>query len=208
MPATAVTPGGASCCTSRTNACDTNCACCTSTRAAIPDLDNHRYCRHCRALQPLSAFPKGKRRYVCRSHIWQCIKKQHQTRVLADAHRRMLFKQWQRCYRDARSFQHTRIDVTQDDLAKLLKPAVCAAFASGVHSGDDLGMRVAVLPRDPGQTLCSYNAVVVSNGVRVVLLRIRRAHGPEAYAAALKHCADMPLWTATEPTTNLEAMPE
>ena len=151
-------------------------------KCCIPDLDNHRYCRYCHALQPLSVFPKGKRRYVCRLHIWQCIKKQHQARVLADAHRKMLFKQWQRCYRDARSFKHTRIDVTQDDLAKLLKPTVCA----------DPGLCTAVMPRDPVRTLRCDNAVVVPNRTRRLLLNIHRQHGPKAYTAALARCVCMP----------------
>ena len=119
----------------------------------IPDLNGHRYCRYCRALRPLSAFPSGKRRYICRRHVWQCIKKVHQTRVLADAHRKMLFKQWQRCYRDAKTFQRARIDVTQDDIAKLLKPTVCATPAiDNLSTGLDPGLRIAVMPSDPKHT--------------------------------------------------------
>lgn len=160
-------------------------------KCCIPDLDDRRYCRYCRALQPLSVFPKGKRRYVCRLHIWQCIKKQHQARVLADAHRKMLFKQWQRCYRDAKIFQHARIDVTQGDLAKLLEPAVCAA-PTGDDASADPGLCTAVMPHDPVRTLRCDNAVVVPNRTRRLLLNIHRQHGPKAYTAALARCARMP----------------
>ena len=146
--------------------------CGASTRKAIPDLDGRRYCRHCCALQPLSAFPKGKRRYVCRRHVWQCVKKQHRARILADVHRKMLFKQWQRCYADARAFQHTRIRVTQEDLAELIR-AACPA--------DTDPAAVAVVPRDPERVLCRDNAVVVHNEARLALLLVRRRHGSEAY---------------------------
>ena len=150
--------------------------CGASTRKAIPDLDGRRYCRHCCALQPLSAFPKGKRRYVCRRHVWQCVKKQHRARILADVHRKMLFKQWQRCYADARTFQHTRIRVTQEDLAELIRAARPADTDPAV---------VAVVPCDPERVLCRDNAVVVHNEARLALLLVRRRHGSEAYAAAL-----------------------
>ena len=143
-----------------------------SARKAIPDFDGRRYCRHCCALQPLSAFPKGKRRYVCRRHVWQCVKKQHRARILADVHRKMLFKQWQRCYADARAFQHTRIRVTQEDLAELIR-AACPA--------DTDPAAVAVVPRDPERVLCRDNAVVVHNEARLALLLVRRRHGSEAY---------------------------
>ena len=149
----------------------------------IPDINGHRYCRYCRALRPLSAFPSGKRRYICRRHVWQCIKKVHQTRVLADAHRKMLFKQWQRCYADARTFQHARIGVTQKDLAKLLT-AAC--------SMDIDPAAVAAVPRDPERVLCYDNVVVVPNEARRALLLIHRRRGPEAYAAALACCSPEP----------------
>ena len=158
----------------------------------IPDLNGHRYCRYCRALRPLSAFPSGKRRYICRRHVWQCIKKVHQTRVLADAHRKMLFKQWQRCYVDAKTFQHARIDVTQEDLGKLLKETLLkrTACAAQAIDGLDTGLCVAVMPRDPRHTLCCDNAVVVSNEARRVLLRVHRRRGAEAYVMALARCID------------------
>ena len=31
-------------------------------KCCIPDLDDRRYCRYCRALQPLSVFPKANKR--------------------------------------------------------------------------------------------------------------------------------------------------
>ena len=99
----------------------------------------------------------------------------------------MLFKQWQRCYADTKTFQHARIDVTQEDLGKLLKHTACAAPAI---DGLDPGLCVAVMPRDPRHTLCCDNAVVVSNEARRVLLRVHRRRGAEAYVLALARCTD------------------
>jgi len=143
---------------------------------AIPDFDGARFCRHCNARIPLALFPKDKRRYVCRQHAWQHIKKPHKARVAADARRALLFKQWQRCYADAKTFQHARIGVTQEDLARLLA-------AAGLE--DPTAM--AAVPRDPGRVLSNDNAVVVPNEARKKLLRTRRRQGSEAYTTALAH---------------------
>lgn len=142
---------------------------------AVPDFDGVRFCRHCNARIPLSLFPKGKRRYVCRQHAWQHVKKPHKARVAADARRALLFRQWQRCYADAKTFQHAHIDSTQEDLARLL-----TAAGSEDHT-------MAAVPRDPASVLSNDNAVVVPNDTRKKLLRTRRRQGAEAYITELAH---------------------
>jgi len=142
----------------------------------MPDFDGVRFCRHCNARIPLSLFPKGKRRYVCRQHAWQHVKKPHKARVAADARRALLFKQWQRCYADAKTFQHAHIEFTQEGLARLL---------NAVGSEDSTTM--AAVPRDPGRVLSNGNAVVVPNDARKKLLRTRRRQGAEAYITELAH---------------------
>ena len=140
----------------------------------VPDFDGIRFCRHCNARIPLSLFPKGKRRYVCRQHAWQHVKKPHKARVAADARRALLFKQWQRCYADAKTFQHAHIEFTQEDLARLLTAA-----------GSEDTTAVAAVPRDPASVLSNDNAVVVPNDARKKLLRTRRMQGVEAYTTEL-----------------------
>ena len=142
----------------------------------VPDFDGVRFCRHCNARIPVSLFPKGKRRYICRQHAWQHVKKPHKARVTADARRALLFKQWQRCYADAKTFQHAHIDFTQKDLARLLTAA-----------GSEDTTAVAAVPRDPASVLCYDNAIVVPNEARKKLLLTRRMQGSEAYTAALAH---------------------
>ena len=98
------------------------------------------------------------------------------SRVAADARRALLFKQWQRCYADAKTFQHAHIEFTQEGLARLL---------NAVGSEDSTTM--AAVPRDPGRVLSNGNAVVVPNDTRKKLLRTRRRQGAEAYITELAH---------------------
>ena len=35
----------------------------------VPDIDGQRWCRACGKMLPVSAFPTGKRRYLCRQHF-------------------------------------------------------------------------------------------------------------------------------------------
>jgi len=62
----------------------------TRTRlAAVPDLDGRRYCRVCKVFLPLTAFPRGQRRFTCRAHLWQRIGKRAQQK-LSDKPRKKL----------------------------------------------------------------------------------------------------------------------
>ena len=51
----------------------------------VPDVNGQRWCRACRAMLPVSAFPTGKRRYLCRQHLWQRCTRPCKQRRLSDA---------------------------------------------------------------------------------------------------------------------------
>jgi hypothetical protein len=59
-----------------------------------PDGDGRRYCRHCRELRAISAFPAGPRRYVCKAHLYERFTLPAKRRVQADEKRRVLSKLW------------------------------------------------------------------------------------------------------------------
>lgn len=52
--------------------------------APVPDLDNRRFCRACATTLPVGAFPPGKRRYLCKRHVWLRVKKPSKERALGD----------------------------------------------------------------------------------------------------------------------------
>ena len=48
----------------------------------VPDIDGQRWCRACQVKLPVSAFPTGKRRYLCRKHLWQRCTRQRMIAVI------------------------------------------------------------------------------------------------------------------------------
>ena len=91
------------------------------TLPRIPDADGERWCRACQARLPVSAFPGGKRLYLCRQHLWQRFKKPHMDRVLGDAGSRHAYRLWRRCWEDAKlSFGQPRVALTRRHITGML----------------------------------------------------------------------------------------
>ena len=157
----------------------------------VPDLDNRRFCRACQAVLPVEAFPLGKRRYLCRRHMWLRVKKPSKERARADPHRKLLSVLWKRCWNDAKTtFGHARIALLQRDIAKVL-----SGFDSGkgVHSKPPTiksktgaaEPAIALLPVNPSQLLSQENHVVVEIDARRDMLRAYREGGMEQYVEEL-----------------------
>ena len=146
----------------------------------VPDLDNRRFCRACEAMLPIEAFPRGKRRYLCKRHMWLRVKKPSKERARADPHKKLLSVLWKRCWNDAKTaFGHSHIALLQRDIA-----AVLAGFDFGKDVNSETGA-IALLPADPAQLLSRENHIVVENAARRELLRVYQRGGAEKYAAAL-----------------------
>jgi len=110
----------------------------------VPDLDGRRFCHHFNTTLPLASFPSGRRRYICRKHVWQCVTKPSKSMCLK-TWTRML---WKRCWTDARqTFKQTRVGIVQGDIDALLRDA-----------GNENLDRVSILPVDPTRVLCKENA--------------------------------------------------
>ena len=141
----------------------------------VPDLDGRRFCRHCNTTLPLASFPSGRRRYICRKHVWQCVTKPSKSRCLQDGDKRRLWLLWKRCWTDARqTFKQTRVGIVQGDIDALLRDA-----------GDENLDRVSILPVDPTRVLCKANAMVVQTAARKQLVQACREGGAERYALEL-----------------------
>ena len=146
-----------------------------------PDSDGRRYCRHCRELRPLSAFPAGPRRYVCKAHLYERVKLPAKRRVQADDTRRVLSQLWARCSTDAKALGQTRIQLAQREIAEILK-----------KKGIDLAF--AIVPADASRMLSRDNVAVVANEARRALIWAHRLGGGRMYLAALAawRAADSP----------------
>ena len=139
-----------------------------------PDSDGRRYCRHCRELRPLSAFPAGPRRYVCKAHLYERFTLPAKRRVQADEKRRVLSKLWARCRTDSKALDQTHIKLTQSEIAGILE-----------HTGFRIDLAFAVVPADASRMLSRENVAVVVNEARRDLISAHRLGGGRMYLAAL-----------------------
>ena len=157
--------------------------------AAVPDLHGVRFCRVCEDFLPVSAFPRGQRRYTCRAHLWERNGKKAKKTLLQKPRKRLLARLWMQCYKDRTAFGHARVELTQADIDALLDTEPCMQEFVSVHgwrTGDaeavatapkpaqsaQTTLELAVLPRDPSKPLCKANAVLASKGARRQLLAL------------------------------------
>ena len=88
----------------------------------VPDIDGQRWCRACGKMLPVSAFPTGKRRYLCRQHLWQRCTRPCKERRLSNTNHRHVYRLWRRCWEDAKlSFGQRGITLIQKHIAEMLK---------------------------------------------------------------------------------------
>ena len=89
----------------------------------VPDVDNRRFCRACQCMLPVSAFPSGTRRFLCKRHVWERIQQPSKRRALAkNSHERRLWTLWKKCWSDAkRTFKRERILLLQRDIGQTLE---------------------------------------------------------------------------------------
>ena len=119
----------------------------------IPDLDNRRFCRACQCTLPVSAFPSGTRRYLCKRHIWERIQQPSKRRALANSHKKLLWMLWKRCWSDAkRTFKHERILLLQRDIEQTLAQIEESSQDSSQESTQEVAVDAveAVLERRQG----------------------------------------------------------
>jgi hypothetical protein len=140
-----------------------------------PDCDGRRYCRHCRELRAISAFPAGPRRYICKAHLYERFTLPAKLRVQADDKRRVLSKLWARCSTDAKKLDQTHIKLTQREIAGVLE-----------HTGFRIDLAFAVVPADASRMLSRDNVAVVVNEARRDLISAHRKGGVHMYLAALE----------------------
>ena len=178
----------------------------------VPDVNGQRWCRACQAMLPVSAFPTGKRRYLCRQHLWLRCTRPCKERRLSDSNHRHVCRLWRRCWEDAKlRFGQEKITLVQKHIAKMLENAhngsqnvkFTAHVPENAHNGSqnvkfaanldrscDYVLRnfsdcAAIVPVDPEKVLSPANAAVVDMPGRKVLLQACKWGGRKAYERAL-----------------------
>jgi len=151
----------------------------TARLAPVPDLDGRRYCRVCKDFLPLTAFPRGQRRFTCRAHLWQRIGKRAQQKLSDKPRKKLLARMWMQLWKDRRVFGQTVVALKQADINALLE-----AFLGG-KSDKPLG-GLTVLPRDPSVPVSNGNAVLVMKQARRELLAGFKQHEAGTYQSKLQ----------------------
>ena len=146
---------------------------------ATPDVDTCRFCRHCKKCMPISAFPVGPRRFICKAHLNEHVKRPAKRRVQADDRRRVLSQLWFRCRTDSRALGQTGIELGKSEIDEIL-----------MHKGIDL--KFAIVPADLSQVLSRENFAVVLNESRRSLIWAYKLGGERMYLSTLAtlQCVD------------------
>ena len=162
----------------------------------VPDVNSQRWCRACEALLPVCAFPTGKRRYLCRQHLWQRCTRPCKERRLGETNHRHVCRLWRRCWEDAKlSFGQRRVTLLQKHIAQMLQDwkdgnqnvkSAAKLDRSCAHVLQNLSDCAAIVPVDPEKVLSPANAAVVDMPGRTVLLRACKSGGNQGYVQALE----------------------
>jgi len=147
--------------------------------AVVPDLDGRRYCRVCQDFLPLTAFPRGQRRFTCQAHLWQRIGKRAQQKLSDKPRKKLLARMWMQLWKDQRVVGQTVVALKQADINTLLE----AHLGS---SSDKPKGGLTVLPRDPSVPVSSGNTVLVMKQARRELLAGYRQHEAGTYQSKLQ----------------------
>jgi hypothetical protein len=92
---------------------------CSSTKK-VPDRDGVRFRRVCQEFKPVSIFPAGPRRFVCRTHFWERHGKIRKLLLFTNPRKRAVICLWKRLYEDSRTIG-VSIALTQADVAEMLE---------------------------------------------------------------------------------------
>ena len=132
----------------------------------LPDLNGMRYCRMCFKSLPLSYFPSGQRRFLCKSHLWKRIGQKSRKVRHANMLKKTLDLLWTQCWKDARFFDVV-LSLNLKDLEQVLHK---------VRERGDISIdQVAVVPKKTSMAFSNDNVAVISKSDRQMLIEdIRR----------------------------------
>jgi len=135
---------------------------CAST-TKVPDRDGVRFCRVCQEFKPVSIFPAGPRRFVCRTHFWERQGKIRKLLLFTNTRKRAVICLWKQLYEDSLTLGLS-LALTQAEVAEMLE-----ALEENDHrclSPSD----VAIMPRDLAVPISKENAAFVHKKTRRALL--------------------------------------
>lgn len=171
----------------------------SSKLAVVPDCNGVRFCRVCNQFLPICMFPKGQRRYTCKTHLWARVGIKAQKALLAKPRKKLLSSMWNSCYKDGRRLARClgldALDfsptLTQADIGSMLDADALETQRS------QLGVdQMALLPINLMAPLSTENVALVTKNERRALfdklrsvqkiLKAKQLQGkPEGYRGQL-----------------------
>ena len=144
----------------------------------------------CQEFKPVSIFPLGPRRFVCRTHFYERQGKKRKLTLLTNPRKRAVVCLWKRLYEDSHTIG-VSIALTQAEVTEMLK-----TLEENDHRGLSLS-DVAIMPRNLAVSISKENAAFVHKKTRRALLsklkQVRKLCGvdvkPEAWSRFLASVA-------------------
>ena len=129
-----------------------------------------RFCCECQKHLPIAEFPKGPKRFVCKTHVAaQKTAKSREGRANVPG-RIFAERTWKRCWRDGRRFVGTKMDLTVNEILQIW------------HKADSVAQQnLILLPIDPSVNMNKDNALIVDKKKRASLLKSLSKNGVEKY---------------------------
>ncbi len=128
---------------------------CAST-TKVPDRDGVRFCRVCQEFKPVSIFPAGPRRFVCRTHFWERQGKIRKLLLFTNTRKRAVICLWKQLYEDSLTLGLS-LALTQAEVAEMLQ---------ALEENDHHGLSPSDVAIMPAILLCLYRRKMQHSSIR------------------------------------------
>jgi hypothetical protein len=138
-----------------------------SKLTAVPDCNGVRFCRVCNQFLPICEFPKGQKRYTCKTHLWmRAGSKARRALFAAKPRKKLLSSIWNNCYKDGRRLARC-LGLDALNLSPRLTQADIGSIDAEAAQISQLGVdQMAVLPINLKAPLSTENAALVTKDER------------------------------------------
>jgi len=175
----------------------------------VPDAPcGLRFCTSCDRFLPVSEFPRGPRRYSCKTHMWANAGKKAKVKMMADTNKSILFRLWGKAYDDSTRFSNAwgtldgagsqtvknqaRVSITQREIEQLLCTATDYSPKEAYDYPTEFARHIAVVPVNPNALLSLSNAALAHPTVKRQLFRAFKLDGLAGYNRTFREVGSDP----------------
>ena len=126
----------------------------------VQETEVMRFCRICNDHIPISDFPAGQKRFVCKKHFAIQNSAKCQENRLKIPGKINAERAWNMCYRDSKKFPNINMNLTQQEIIQIL-----------LQVDPFFKTRLIILPLNPSIDISKDNVVVLNNIDRKKLMK-------------------------------------